>query len=207
MIMGYFFLDIETYSDRNNPDSSLNPYYPESKVIVISYNYYSSFKHPIKEQIKPPSFLKEWESSERTILTNFYEILKEIRRRDNYLKMIGFNILSFDLPYLFGRMKILEIADESELYKLLFRSWEIDIYQLSSVISEKTITYETLIGTNHKKVTEFFNMQAKEGSGLDCSRWYDNKQFGKIIKYCTEEFNFEQLLDAFYLHIAKKFNK
>ncbi len=205
--MGYFFLDIETYSDRNNPDSSLNPYYPESKVIVISYNYYSSFKHPIKEEIKTPTFLKEWESSEKMILSDFYKILKRIQKKDNYLKIIGFNILSFDLPYLFGRMKILEIADESELYKLLFRSRGIDIYQLSSIISEKTIEYKTLIGISHKKVTKFFNMQTKEGSGLECSRWYDDKQYDKIIKYCTEEFNFEQLLDAFYLYITNKLSK
>ena len=50
--MGFLFLDIETYSSKNNPDSSLNPYESESKILVISYNYYEGFKPPKKENLK-----------------------------------------------------------------------------------------------------------------------------------------------------------
>jgi len=57
--MGHLFLDIETYKSNDNPDSSLCPYYPESKVLVISYTYYPTFKPPNKKEIKNPIFLKE----------------------------------------------------------------------------------------------------------------------------------------------------
>ena len=58
--MGHLFLDIETYSSKAQPDSSLNPYKDGAKVIVIAYNYYPGFKPPAKAEIKKPKFLLEW---------------------------------------------------------------------------------------------------------------------------------------------------
>jgi len=201
--MGHLFIDIETYVSETHPESGLNPYYPESKVIVISYNYYNSFDPPAKHQIKPPIFLKEWESNERKILTRFYEILKGIKADDKYMRFYGFNILAFDLPYLYGRMNTLGIGDKLELYDILFRSYVMDMYQLSPMISEETKKFKQLWGINQKKVSKFFELKVKEGTGVECSRFYDEGQYDKIIKYCTEEFNFEQMLEAFYLHILK----
>ncbi|MCK4729799.1 MAG: hypothetical protein KAT28_00625 [Candidatus Aenigmarchaeota archaeon] len=204
--MGHLFLDIETYSSQSNPHSSLNPYLSESKILVIAYNYYPNFKPPIKEELKSPVFLKEWKSDEKTILTEFYKFLKKIENEDNYVKIIGFNILKFDLPYLFGRMKILNIASDLELYNLLFRPFSIDLFQLSPIISDKNKKHEQLWGINHKESCKFFKLQIKEGNGLECSQFYDDKEFNKIMKYCTEEFNFEQLLDAFYLYVKDNLN-
>jgi len=205
--MGFMFLDIETYSDKNNPNSSLNPYEQESKVLVISYNYYEGFKPPKKENLKKPTFLKVWDSDEKEILTEFYNFIKSIEKKDNYLKFVGFNILKFDLPYLFGRMKVLDIADEKELYKTLFNKFNIDMYQLSSIVSEETLRHEQLWATNHKKTSEFLKLQIKEGEGIDCSIFYDNKEFDKIINYCSSEFNLEQMFDSLYLHILSLRNK
>ncbi len=205
--MGHLFLDIETYSSPQNPDSSLNPFLPGAKVIVIAYNYYNSFKPPSKGEIKPPVFLLEWESSEKAILSRFYDFLRETKSRDQYLKIIGFNITKFDLPFLFGRMSALKIAPESELHDLLFRPFGIDLFQLSPIVSEKTRQHEQLWGINHKDVSGFFKLQQKEATGLDCSRFYDAKQYNKLMEYCTQEFNFEQMLDCFYLHVIKNLQK
>lgn len=199
--MGHLFLDIETYSSHEDGDSSLNPYKNGAKVIVIAYSYYNTFKPPKKDEIKPPVFLKEWESDEKTILTEFYNFLKKAKNSDQYLKITGFNTTKFDLPYLFGRMKLLKIAQEEELYELLFRPFGLDLFQLSPIISEETKRREQLWGISHKRVCSFFKLQEKEGTGLECSKFYDNKEYDKIIRYCTQEFNFEQLLDCFYLHV------
>lgn len=204
--MGQLFLDIESYVSKDNDQSGLNPYFPESKVLVISYNYYSGFKPPTKQEIKDPTFLKEWdyeEEGEREMLTNFHHTLTELQKRDAYLKYYGFNILTFDLPYLFGRMKVNDIADNQELYNLLFRRYGFDMYQLSTVISQNSIKHEQLWGMNQKEVSRFFGLQVKEGTGEQCSRFYDKGEYEKIMKYCKEEFNFEQMLDAFYLHLIK----
>ena len=199
--MSHLFLDIETYSAPQNPISSLNPYHPESKVIVISYSFYPGFKPPTKEEIKQPTFLKEWEADEKKILQQFYDFLKHAQASDPYVKIIGFNILKFDLPYLFGRMKHHALASDEQLHTLLFNPVSVDLFQMSPTVSEKTLKHEQLWGVNHKAVSSFFNLQVKEGTGLDCSRYYDAQRYDLIMKYCTEEFNFEQLLDAMYLHI------
>jgi hypothetical protein len=199
--MSHLFLDIETYSAPRSPDSSINPYLPDSKVIVIAYSFYPGFRPPTREEIKPPTFLKEWESSEKDILQKFHDFLKGAQKEDPYVKVTGFNILKFDLHYLFARMKRHGIASEQELYDLLIRPFGIDLFQMSPVISQNTLKHEQLWGINHKEVSRFFNLQVKEGSGLDCSRYYDAGQYDLIMKYCAEEFNFEQLLDAMYLHI------
>lgn len=205
--MGHLFLDIETYSSPDNPDSSLNPYAGGAKVILIAYSYYNSFKPPSKKEIRAPIFLKEWESDERGILEKFYAVLKGLKSSDQHLKIIGFNVTKFDLPYLFGRMKMLGIGPEGELYNLLFRPFGVDMLQLSAVISEKTRKYEQLWSLSHKETSSFFNLQEKEGTGLECSRFYDNREYAKIMNYCTQEFNFEQMLDCFYLHALGNLRK
>lgn len=204
--MGHLFLDIETYSSAEDADSSLNPYKKGAKVIVIAYNYYNSFKPPSKGEIKPPVFLKEWESSEKAILEKFYCFLKKTSAADQYLKIAGFNVTKFDLPYLFGRMKLMEIAPEEELHDLLFRPFGVDLFQLTPVISEKTKKHEQLWGINHKDACNFFKLQEKEATGLDCTKFYNEGNYEKIMEYCMQEFNFEQLLDCLYLHVMKNFH-
>jgi len=199
--MGYLYFDIETYVSKNDTHSGLNPYLPESKVIVISYTYYNTFHPPSNDKIVNPTFLKEWESNEQTILTIFYNKLKEIHQNDKYLTVCGFNILNFDLPYLFGRMMIHKIASESELFSVLYSAYAIDMYQLSGIISHRTRKFEKIMGMNQKEVSEFFSLTVKEGTGDECSKFYDDKEFEKILAYCRQEFNFEQMLSAFYCQI------
>ncbi len=200
--MSHLFFDIENYISPENKNSGLNPYTKDSKVIVISYTYYKGFKPPGINRIKPPTFLKEWESSEEEILFKFHKFIKKANVKEQYPpKYVGFNITSLDLPYLFGRMKKHKIASESELYDLLFRPYALDLYQLTPLISGELNKYNQLWGLNHRSASEFFNLRVKVGTGDELSKFYDNCEYDKIMKYCTEEFNFEMMMDAFYLHI------
>ncbi len=201
--MGHLFLDIETYVSKDNEQSGINPYLPGSKVLVIAYNYYDGFRPPAKKDVKPPVFLKEWESDEKAILLQFLKLLRELQQKDPHLKIHGFNILKFDLPYLFGRMKMHGLAGEQELHNILFRSFGTDMMQLGSLISGYTREKEQLWGISQKEANRFFGIQVKEGSGVDCSRFYDAGEFDRIMRYCTQEFTFEQLMDAFYLYIRR----
>ena len=198
--MGHLFLDIETYASESNPDSALSPYLPESKVLVIAYNYYPGFRPPAKAEIKPPVFLKEWEFGEKSMLASFLQALRSIWQKDPHMKLHGFNILKFDLPYLFGRMAFHGLAQEHELHNILFRPFSIDMMQLSSLISDASREKEQLWGISQSKANEFFGIQVKEGSGIDCSRFYDRREYEKIMDYCRKEFTFEQLMNAFYLY-------
>jgi hypothetical protein len=198
--MGHLFLDIETYAAEDDASSALNPYHDKSKVIVISYNYYEGFRPPVAAQIKPPTFLKEWESNEKAVLSEFVSVLRKLKQHDQHLKIHGFNIHKFDLPYLFGRIVSNGIAGTEETHDMLFRPFGHDMMQLSALISNETRAKEQLWGIGQTAANTFFGIQTKEGTGIQCSRHYDAKEYDKIIKYCSEEFTFEQLLNSFYLY-------
>jgi uncharacterized protein YprB with RNaseH-like and TPR domain len=201
--MGFLFFDIETYVAPGNPASGLNPYFPESKVLVISHSHYETFHPPTVKTIRPPRFLKEWESSEHDILFSFLELLRVAETQDPYLFLVGFNILNFDLPYLFGRMKAHRLAAENELYDLLFSPRAIDLYQLTMTLPDKLLALDKLCGTNQKEACRFFGIKEKEGVGTDCSRYYDAGAYDEIMRYCTQEFTFEQMLDGFHRYIRR----
>lgn len=210
--MGYLFLDIETFVDEKNMKSGLNPYEKESKVIMINYNYYD--KEPLSyEDIKPPTFLKEWESSEKEILTKFYEVIKEMREKHKERKcipkFIGFNILGFDLPYLFGRMVVNEIDTPDVLHDLLFRKpIKIDLMNVSSVLSDKVPKYNEILPLRQNQANEYFNIPQKTGTGGNLTNFYLAKQYDEIIRYVKEEFTFEALyllMKEFILENQKQF--
>ncbi len=199
--MGHLFLDIETYVAEDMEETGTNPYLPKSKIIVISYSYYNSFRPPSKSEIKSPTFLKEWELGEKKMLLEFLSLLRNLKQSDKHLKIHGFNVLKFDLPYIFGRMKVTSIAGDGELHDLLFRPFSTDMMQLTPVISRHIKDKEQIWGLNQKDANRFFDIHVKEGTGKDCSRFYDIGDYGRIMEYCIQEFTFEQLMDAFYLHI------
>lgn len=201
--MGHLFLDIETYAVKGNEATALNPYHPEAKILLIAYNYYNSFKPPVAADVKPPTFLTEWELGEKEMLKQFLDMLRTTQRADPHMKFHGFNILKFDLPFLFGRMKSHNLVDEQELHELLFRPFGHDMMQLSSIVSDQTRAKEQLWGIGQKDANKFFGIQVKEGTGVDCSRHYDKKDYDKILNYCQQEFTFEQLLNSFYLYAKR----
>ena len=200
--MGHLFLDIETYVPKDNIDSARNPYHPSSKVLAIAYNHYDSFKPPVKAEIKQPILLKEWEFGERQMLMEFFTTLSGLLDKDPNMKIHGFNILKFDLPYLFGLMRTHGIAAESDLNKLLYRSGT-DMMHLAAVLSDEGRVKEALWGIGQKEVNKFFGLQIVEGTGLECSLHYDNKEYDMLVDRVTREFNFEQLMSSFYLYAKR----
>ena len=106
--MTRIFLDIETYSPGHRPTYN-------DKVIAIAY----------KQEGGPVTVLKEWESSEKQILTRF---LEEIQQLD-HLNIIGHNILRFDLPIIINRAAAHSIAPIGEIMHMLLDPYPIDTIQ------------------------------------------------------------------------------
>lgn len=200
--MGYFFLDIETYVSPKDEASGLNPFRPSSKILSIAYNYYDGFK--IKEnEIRTPTILKEWEEGEKGIITKLWNFLRVKIENDENLKFLGFNILKFDMTYLFGRMQVLNIADKNEIYEVLYRRPHyIDLGQISQVISKNR--FKEFLNVSQKNTNAFFDLPIKKGTGKDVSIFYDNKEYDKILEYINEEFCFEQLYSKLRHHIFEK---
>jgi hypothetical protein len=196
--MGYLFLDIESFVSPNNEVSGLNPFCKESKVIVIAYNYYSSKLAPKGGETKPPTFLFEWiEGSEKKVLENFVKELQKIYENDGFLKIVGFNQIAYDLPYLFARIQKHKILEEKEAFDLLFsKARHIDLSQLGMAISEKTKKDEDFRCISQKVINSYFDIPIKEATGKDVSDFYLKKRYDLIEKYVTEEFTFELLYQS-----------
>jgi DNA polymerase elongation subunit (family B) len=196
--MGYLFLDIESFVSPDNEDSGLNPFYDESKVLVIAYNYYSSINAPKGGETKDPVFLYEWiEGSEKKLLEKFVEILKDIYSKDRFLKIVGFNQIAYDLPYLFARIQKHKLLGEKEAFDLLFsKARHIDLSQMGMAISEKTKKDEDFRCISQKVINSYFDIPIKEATGKDVSTFYLKKRFDLIEKYVNEEFTFELLYQS-----------
>jgi DNA polymerase elongation subunit (family B) len=206
--MGYLFFDIESFVDPEEERSGLNPFHKNSKVIVISYNYYAQTMYPLAHQIKKPTFLYEWEiGSEKELLKQFYVTVKRIYLSDPNLKIIGFNHLAYDLNYLLARMSFHEIAPPKEIFDILISCpRHVDLAQIGMALSEKTKEASDFRCISQKVINSYFDIPIKEDSGKDVSKYYLKKNYAKIQKYCEEEFTFELLYSSiieYFLHLAK----
>ena len=196
--MSFLFFDIESLVDPKDENSGLNPFHENSKVLVISYNYYSTPKAPKPEQVKEPTFLFEWEvGGEKQLLEEFYSVLKKSLAKDDMLKIVGFNHLAYDLNYLFARMRLNKIAPEKELFNTIFsKPRHIDLAQLGMAVSKVTKRDEDFRTISQKAINYYYEIPVKEATGKDVSVFYLDKNYDKIKKYCKEEFTFELLYQS-----------
>lgn len=157
--MGNFYLDIETTGFDIEKD----------KIITIQYQKMSSFKgNPEGELV----ILKEWESSEETIVKAIY---KEILS-DNVWQFVpvGTNFI-FDFNFLFSKFKKYNLPCP-ELSKYLFNKPVIDLKF-------------TLILANQMsfKGSGLDQMSKKKADGRNIPIWYEKKEYDKIIDYIVQE--------------------
>lgn len=202
--MGYLFFDIETYIDPQDKFSGLNPYRNRSKILTIAYNYYDSFIL-VEKNIIPPSVLKEWELGEKKMLEEFYVFWCNTLERDKHLKIVGFNQVKFDIPYIFARMSFYSTRSNDELFDVLYkRPHFIDLSQISMVISQKMREKKEFYNVNQEEANKFFNIQYKKQRGTIVSQYYENKNFEGILNYINGEFTFEYLYIQLRRHINQK---
>ena len=196
--MGFLFLDIESFVDPEDERSGLNPFHEKSKVFGIAYNYYPLPSAPKPAQIKGPTFLFEWEiGDEKTLLEKFYLVLKDIYQKDAMLKIVGFNHLAYDLPFLFSRMDFHDIDSKKMLFDAIFSlPRHIDLAQLGMAVSELTIKNEDFRCISQKAINSYYDIPIKEDSGKDLSKYYLEEKYDMIKKYCDEEFTFELLYQS-----------
>ena len=196
--MAFLFLDIESFVDPEDTQSGLNPHYKNSKVLVIAYNHYSSPAAPAPAEIKKPSFMYVWDfSSEKEMLSEFYQNLKKWESDEAYFKIVGFNQLAYDIPFLFSRMSANKIAPEKELFNVLFSgARHIDLAQISMPVSKFTKRDGDFRNISQKAINLAYDIPIKEDTGVDVTRYYLEKRYDKIEKYCREEFTFELLYQS-----------
>ena len=155
-------------------NGALNPH--EGKVIVISYAHDND----------SPQMLKEWESSEQAILQEFHSVLDKATRETassgKHLTYVGFNIIQYDLPFLFCRMQSYRMDDPKWLYKKLFH-FSADLMQMHLPLNDYDFT-----GLTHDALCSAYEVDTKGTTGDMIIDWYYEEKYAQIEDYVRSEF-------------------
>jgi len=137
--------------------------------------------------------LKEWELGEHEILKKFYNHVVELQRGsgEDRLRIIGHNILGFDLFFLYNRMRHYHIEEEKWLYQWIINKPEvIDFLQLHLPLND----FQTK-GLKHDVLAQAYGFPEKETLGSGETLHYFQKDYQKIIEYSEKEFIYPQLYE------------
>jgi len=184
---GLIHLDHEDWQIRKKywkmKQGGLNPV--EGKVIMITYQVDDN----------RPWRLSEWKSSESQILKELYDVISLHKgSKDNPLNVIGFNITTFDWPFLFYRCRKLELEngysghDPLWLYKYFHRPNIQDILSIHLPLNNFS-----RYGLNHNAIAMAYDLPTKKERGIVNTDYYYNEEYDKILKYTEDEFIYPQL--------------
>ena len=151
------YLDIETTGLDSDKD----------KVIAIQF---AKIDFATGTMVQPVMIMAEWNSSEEDILEKAYSFLMEGNEWD--FVPCGYNILHFDLPFLFSRFKT--VLGKNVSYEFLNRP-TLDLKG----------TFILMNGGRFKGSNRFIK---KDGwNGKMVPEFYRRKEYNKIVKYIVKE--------------------
>ena len=155
----------------------------EGKIILITYKINNG--HIFR--------LKEWEVGEKEILKKFYDLLVDLQKgaSEDHLRIIGHNILGFDLFFLYKRMMHHNIKEEKWLYQWIINKPEVlDFLQLHLPLND----YKTK-GLKHDVLAYAYGFPVKSTLGSGEILHYFAEEYEKIIKYSEREFIYPELYE------------
>ncbi len=158
LLMAYFYLDIETFSEGATP----NPI--KDKIITIQYQEMNANGTPAGSL----NILKEWEKGEEGILKEFIPLLKPW----SFIP-VG-NNLNYERKFL--KTKCLQHAIPFDIYDFTYNSPAIDIQSLFVILNKGQF-----------KGCGMHNFTSKKTNGSVIAPWYRNKEYDKIEQYIKEE--------------------
>lgn len=158
--MAKYYLDIETYSPGERPNPKTD------KVITIQFQELDSVKG---HATGPLHILKEWESSEKEIVKEFSKLFKPW----DFIP-VG-NSLAFERSFLREKFRK-HLGRKVENSELDYNFPSIDIQPLF-----------VLLNGGAFKGCGMHNFTTKKTNGSFVSAWYEDKDYGQIVKYVKEE--------------------
>ena len=163
MVIAY--LDIETYSPGIVP--SFN-----DKIILISY----------KESGGTLIMLKAWDSDEKSMLLEFYDLLRDRLKTERTLTIIGFNILRFDLPMLACRLCFYDIDQLENILEIFRVIYWIDLRQC--LLPFNNYRFKGLCGDG---VAKKFGIEPPKYSNRIIKNFYEKKEYEKIEEHSLSD--------------------
>jgi len=163
----------------------LNPH--QGKVIAIAYAVDDG----------ELEILKEWQLSERTMLQQFYDLADKATKKGweskKPLTYVGFNILTFDIPFMFCRMQYhkvvtsIEAHDPLWLFRRLFQC-SVDLLQIHLPFND--YKHE---GLTHDALCVTYGLPTKGMRGKDLTDLYYREKYREIEDYVRREFIYPEL--------------
>ena len=201
------FLDIETAPDMEadeymeamhriemgdlGPDSSDHEMYWKCVKGALNYTHGRVILITYQIDEAPTRRLCEWQDGEEAILKRLYMVLQDLQRNrgDDHLRIIGHNIMSFDLYFLYNRMRMLNIAKEKWLYHWMINGpTVVDFLQIHLPLNGMSSK-----GLKHDVLVHAYGLSTKDTSGGDEVGHYFRGEYENILEYSRREFVYPDL--------------
>lgn len=164
------FFDMETYSPGDRLQFT-------DKIVAIG----------ITELDGKLTLIKEWEGSEKQILAESYQRFKNLSQTRPRRKLIGYNILGFDLPLFISRVLAFGIDKIEGLCDVLYSLEVVDLMQC--LLPYNKFRYA---GLNANNVSRVFDLPPIIHSGKDVHRFYEAKDYDAIEEHLTSDIEFNR---------------
>lgn len=176
--MKYLILDIETYSNTDQISY-------DDKIIAIAY----------KTENTSIQILEEWKFNEKIILTKFLSIYQNYKRP----RLIGHNLLIFDLPIIINKAFLFGIDTLSNLMKLFLNSYPIDTIQVQ--LTKNSFNYK---GLSLKNCMKNIGYKTSTYPGAMIKYLYDIHEYDAIREHVIEDVH---LTEKLFKHLSKKIER
>jgi DNA polymerase elongation subunit (family B) len=161
------YFDIETFSENGFRADT-------TKVISIQY----------KDHQGNLKILKEWESSEKDILQKFLTDLK-MMKKDDFLILVGHNILRFDLPVIIRRMVANGIDGHGNLEDFFSNIATLDTMQCMLPFNDMRFK-----GLSSEGIAQMLGITPPHHKNTEIESFYKNREFQKIEQHAIADLKF-----------------
>ena len=196
------YLDVETYRGREE-DAFVNERVIAIGVIEDWIRYSSESLSSGEERVQFKYFI-EWDlKSEEGVIKEFYGYLEVLRKGSDFLVVVGFNILRFDIPLLI--QKSVEYGkDLAEVNKLWHSTFAIDLFQVALPLNGMTFKGHSLENLARLLRERGFGVPEPVGSGADVAKWYEENKHDEIINHLKGDLDVVRTID---LTMMSRFHK
>jgi len=200
------YIDVETYR-RRKKDAFINEKVIAIGVLEDKTRYTPESSSIWNEGDVAFKFFTEWEyDDERELILAFYKYLRELvelwrRGKIRFIEIIGFNILRFDIPLLVEKGFEHGAGNIAELNKLWYDTFAIDYLQASLPFNEMRFKDLSLRNLAERAKKTQIEIPEAHGTGKDVKKWYENKEYDKIIEHLKADLKITRIVDLNYKRI------
>lgn len=149
----------------------------------LDYRVHKLISIQLKIGNNPPEIFASWESDEITIIE---KLLVRFQSIQEFSICVGFNSLTFDIPFIVSRSVNLKALFPSEAFRIFYNKLaHTDLKHLLIPNNNWCFT-----GLSWDRVLEVYGFPPKKGSGKQVPLWFSQGEYDKIIDYVISEIEF-----------------